>query len=443
MQLTLEQIASLAPDDSSLKAAQSLVSPGKWPTLGTDDSALWGECQGSGSKPYQVQMDFSGPAFRCSCPSRKFPCKHGLALALLRVKHSASFSANTPPAWVEEWLASRRQKAEQREQKQAQPAPPPDPKAAAKREAKRRETMAAGAEELQRWMADLVRQGLGNLRGGNVNWRALAGRMVDAKATGLARRVQMMESLAASPEAWAVQVLAAMGQTQCLLEGFSRFDSLSPAQQADLRTAMGWPLEKEEVLRDDAQVKGNWAVLGIAYEETDRLWERRVWLAETTSGQRALILDYAHGNRVFEQLFLVGSVYPMSLAFYPSQLPRRALVLDVQAPATLDTAPPSVGLADEFERIADAVAANPWISTWPLQFDQAQLVYDTGLWWAVNQQQTALPLRIGKEEAWVLMALAAGQPLQLFGEWDGKQFAPLTASNGFSTQPLWTYGGPL
>jgi uncharacterized Zn finger protein len=28
-----------------------------------------------------VSVDLSGPAFRCTCPSRKFPCKHGLALS--------------------------------------------------------------------------------------------------------------------------------------------------------------------------------------------------------------------------------------------------------------------------------------------------------------------------------------------------------------------------
>ena len=70
-------------DTASAKAAKGLVVPAKWPTLGASEAALWGECQGSGSKPYQVQIDPSEPAFRCTCPSRKFPCKHGLALMLL------------------------------------------------------------------------------------------------------------------------------------------------------------------------------------------------------------------------------------------------------------------------------------------------------------------------------------------------------------------------
>ena len=80
MNLTMEQITALAPDAASVKAGRGLVNSAKWPTLGQSANALWGECQGSGSKPYQVSVDLGGPAFKCTCPSRKFPCKHGLGL---------------------------------------------------------------------------------------------------------------------------------------------------------------------------------------------------------------------------------------------------------------------------------------------------------------------------------------------------------------------------
>ncbi|MFC6750247.1 SWIM zinc finger family protein [Deinococcus aquaticus] len=60
--------------------------------------SLWGECQGSGQTPYLTGVDLSGPAFRCSCPSRKFPCKHALALLLLHATHTGQFGSATPPA---------------------------------------------------------------------------------------------------------------------------------------------------------------------------------------------------------------------------------------------------------------------------------------------------------------------------------------------------------
>ena len=39
--------------------------------------------QGSAASPYQTGIDLSEPAFQCTCPSHKFPCKHGLGLFLL------------------------------------------------------------------------------------------------------------------------------------------------------------------------------------------------------------------------------------------------------------------------------------------------------------------------------------------------------------------------
>ena len=76
----------LAPDDASIKAALKLARPGPWSETGSTDTLVWGKCQGSGKTPYQVSVDLTGPAVKCSCPSRKFPCKHGLALLLLWVE---------------------------------------------------------------------------------------------------------------------------------------------------------------------------------------------------------------------------------------------------------------------------------------------------------------------------------------------------------------------
>lgn len=99
--LTTDQILALSPDDSSAKAAKGLLAPAKWPLLGHDEVAIWGECQGSGSKPYQVIIEVSGQSFKCSCPSRKFPCKHGLALYLLLAQKQSAFMGTRAAAMGE------------------------------------------------------------------------------------------------------------------------------------------------------------------------------------------------------------------------------------------------------------------------------------------------------------------------------------------------------
>ena len=76
---TAGQVLALAPDASSRQAAVRLAGAARWGT-GSAGEVIWGLCAGSGQNPYQTVAELTGPASRCSCPSRKFPCKHALAL---------------------------------------------------------------------------------------------------------------------------------------------------------------------------------------------------------------------------------------------------------------------------------------------------------------------------------------------------------------------------
>jgi hypothetical protein len=105
-----DQVLALAPDASSQKAAQGVAAPGKWISCGTTDDVLFGECKGSGAKPYQACVDLSEPAYRCGCPSRKFPCKHALGLLLLWSADGVPVTDSLPP-WVAEWIDQRADRA--------------------------------------------------------------------------------------------------------------------------------------------------------------------------------------------------------------------------------------------------------------------------------------------------------------------------------------------
>lgn len=113
---TSEQVLALSPNDGLTKRGKSLAVGSKWPALSRPARAIWGECQGSGKTPYRTAIDLSEPAFRCSCPSRKFPCKHALGLFLL-LSEGANFSQTPPPDWVAEWLEKRSQPVEKKQAK--------------------------------------------------------------------------------------------------------------------------------------------------------------------------------------------------------------------------------------------------------------------------------------------------------------------------------------
>lgn len=83
--ITEQQIQSMAPNAAAVANARKISQKGGFVRLerSADDSFYQGECTGSGKSNYITSVDFIDPAHpvcRCSCPSRQFPCKHGLAL---------------------------------------------------------------------------------------------------------------------------------------------------------------------------------------------------------------------------------------------------------------------------------------------------------------------------------------------------------------------------
>ncbi len=83
--ITEQLILSLAPNSAAAANGKKISSGGGFIKLyrSADDSFFMGECKGSGKNPYITSADYideNHPVYRCSCPSRQFPCKHSLAL---------------------------------------------------------------------------------------------------------------------------------------------------------------------------------------------------------------------------------------------------------------------------------------------------------------------------------------------------------------------------
>jgi len=441
MSLTLsaDELLRLAPDAASVKAAKGLVIPTKWPRLGYDETAVWGECQGSGSKPYQTQIDLSGPAFRCSCPSRKFPCKHGLALGLLYLQHPDRFTRADPPDWVGEWLASRAQRSERQTKRQESAASagsaPSDPRAAARREAERQRRLTEGLGELEAWLADRLRQGLAQLQGQSEIWTAMAARLVDAQLPGLAERLRRAGALVGRGEHWPSRLLAELGRLQLLIDGARRLDSLPAGEQADLRAALGLPQDKAAVLETGERLGDDWQVLGVHIAEEERLVMRRVWLQGRTSDRPALVLDYSHGQANIEPMLTVGDTLAATLAFYPSATPMRALFVDPPRRLPEAASRPVVPLADALEQLADWIAANPWPAVRALGLSGVPQPDTSDDWRLYVGESTTLRLQLDTDAAWSLVAAAGGSPVTLFGEWDGESLRPLSA---WTPKLIWT-----
>src|SRR4051812_45393090 len=99
-------VLELAPDSQVASSATRLAGAAGWTGLGRTASALWGLCPGSGKNPYRVCVDLGDRATKCSCPSRKFPCKHAVAVQLLHARGEVP-AEEAVPDWVSDWVAKR------------------------------------------------------------------------------------------------------------------------------------------------------------------------------------------------------------------------------------------------------------------------------------------------------------------------------------------------
>ncbi len=430
---TVERVLGLAPDTGSARAARALARPRQWSALGSNASLVWGRCQGSAREPYQVTVDLNEPAFRCTCPSRKFPCKHGLALLLMWAANDGSVADLDAAAdFAQAWARDRAERAA----RQAARAPDggPDPEAQARRVAERESLMTAGLDEFERWLFDLVRQGLAGVRRQPPDfWGATAARLVDAQVPGLAERVRAMGSAVHARQDWAPYLLAQLGRWYLAVRAWRRRAALPPATMGDLRTVLGWSRRSEEVLAGD-RTRDRWWVVGLSQEEDDRLLSQRTWLHGEDTGEVAVLLDFAAAGGALRVPHVLGSVLDVELALYPGSPPRRALLADEPVIGTGAGYPAPTTVLGAFDLAAGWQAGNPWLSRIPMTLGAVTVVPggsggDDGAA-LVDVDGTALALA-PDTDVWPLLAMSGGRPVDLFGEWyDGHLHPCSLAADG-------------
>lgn len=432
--LSSDHILSLAPDAASAKAGSQLATPAKWSQLGRDERALWGECQGSGKLPYRTQIDIAEPAFKCTCPSRKFPCKHGLGLYLLLSAQPGLFTAGAAPQWVRDWLDSRQQRQEKKAEKAAEHTPEQAQASVAqarKREEKREQSVSRGLADLRTWLHDLAREGLAGVRErGPAYWNAMAARLVDAQAGGLAARLRRAGAMCfqTTLHDWERRLANELAALYLVASAWQRIDQLPDKLQRDLRSLVGFTVSKEEVLAEPP-VADRWLVLAQRSSEDERIRSRATWLYGVATQRWALLMQFAAGAQGFEQSVPVGTRFDGELCFYPSALPLRALVRQQSASTPIDgDAPASDGFPALLEAYADALASQPFLDSWPAILPG--VVPDAGSHTLRGADGSVIPLDAGFRHHLHLSALSGGHPLTLVGEWDGEAFLPLAGWHG-------------
>lgn len=432
--LRQQTIEAAAPDQASLAAAVKLLKPALWSGLGgsADGKLVWGDCQGSGANPYRLVVDLVDIGSKCTCPSRKFPCKHALALMLMQSRGQTFPAADVPP-WVVDWMGRRKgggvaavptSGAPSLAAVIDEPEAAPDPKAEARREAQRlkREadtaaTIRAGLTDLEGWISDQLRGGLSGLLANlPARCRQVAARLVDARMGALAARLdELPAKVQALPAASRVDALVAELGNLVLI---SRAWGDGSAPDPGLRRQIATTEAREALLADPfaLRVTALWSVCATReVTRRDGLVAQSTWLANWSEGPAfALLQDYfpaSAGRR--SAAFVEGEVFGAELVFYPSAHHQRAQIVrrcEVGASALPPPAPD-----DPLDAYAVALGREPWVTEVPLILPEGRLAQaeDGAIWW--QGASRALPV-VASE----VPAVALGLTLQRAAlVWDG------------------------
>ena len=477
---TRDQVLSLAPDKAAATSALPLAVPSSWSAAGCDDDAVWGAYIATAAEPYNVAVDLSddigGPAYRCSCPSRKIPCKHTLALLLLLADGTVAPARRLP--FATEWL--RRRAARSRDSEieptdthapDAEPpdAEPPDAETPAvvpshdggettdagegalgggarspnsefgdvdpqrqKRQFERAERMRAGLQELDRWLADRIRVGLAASELSDPQtWDRLAARLVDAQCGALANRVKRVATKVGSRPHWHEDVLEEMALMHALAVGAQRTSSLSPNLADGVHIATGLTVAKDDVLASVPST-ATWIVAGESRTREDRITVQRTWLASAGPAPVtwAMVLAFgAFGNEVTTE-YQVGTTMDADIHWYPGGITLRAIVgrtTGASAIATSGPAPTSV--ADAVAAYGWALAGEPWLERYPVSVAATPAPLGNGRW-VLSDATGALPLSPGFTRIAEIVAVSGGHPVRIVGEWSADGLLPLTMFDG-------------
>lgn len=421
MNWSYASLQEFAPNALILSRARALFYGRKWEDVASDGDLIWGTCKSTGELTYPVVVSLDGKSFRCTCKNRYRPCQHVVSLLLYFLRKNDQITpTDIRPDWV-------RTAIQQPETRKAHLVDTADREA---RLAKRILEMKSGVDELDQWLKDLIRQGLSSAEtAGYEFWDRMAARMVDAKLGSVGRRIRNLPQLL-EQEHWHDDLLGVLSELYLFVQAFRQIDGLPEVFQEELLSYGGVNYKKEEILEAPA-VSDRWLVIGLVEGEEEKLRYRRTWLIGEQTGRFALILDFVWGNNRFDGHWVLGSALQGEVVFYPGAYPLRALIKRVQPyRQPMNEIQLTANGKEMLTQYANALSKNPWLSGFPVLLGQVQATWNSGAVSLIDAGQMEIPVKADGAHQWVLYAVAAREPVTLFGEWNGKSLLALSVFGG-------------
>ena len=185
-EVTEQQILALAPNPAAASNGRKISQKGGFVKLERtqDDTLYMGECTGSGKSNYITSADYideDNPVFRCTCPSRQFPCKHSLALMYEMLAKKEFGICEVPEDILKKREKKQAKESKANEEKQkAEKKKASAARTAKNAKVKKLKSQLEGLDLVEKVVSDLMSAGLGTIGGASLKtYQQLAKQMGD------------------------------------------------------------------------------------------------------------------------------------------------------------------------------------------------------------------------------------------------------------------------
>ena len=287
------------------------------------------------------------------------------------------------------------------------------------------ENMQSGANEVIVWLADIINNGITTLYNQPDDfWESISKRMVDAQLSGISNRLKHIRSAIAQEEE--EYIIDAVSEIYILAKALTKINTLPEDMVLSLLKAGGYNITKKHLVNAEL-IKDEWLVLGVVHGEEDRIRFRRTWIQGQRTKFMGQILDYAWGKQDFMQNWLAGRTFMGDVRVYPGAYKLRvAIEAHTHTQQSVAAFAAYTDLEAFLKAYTMAIASNPVLYRFPVSLKGVRVEVKAQKVYIIDKALHSIPCFCPENAKWGLLAAAAGQEIQIFGEWDGSNFSPLS-----------------
>lgn len=274
----------------------------------------------------------------------------------------------------------------------------------------RHQLILSGIDELQSRLRDIVRLGFIQLpQSISGLFSHMARRMIDAKATGLASRLEKIRGISTEAEDWQGRLLREISMLYLLMEAYKHIDQYDDLWQTEICTLVGYPQNQADALATPA-IDDDWYVIyGRDRGLNSKITMTQVWFVGMQTGRIAQVVQFDQEWDKSEKKYdwRLGQLYRGSMYYYPSVTPMRVLPGELSLiERRSEGGVVGLSLRNAIAKYRTIIQENPFAENVPLIVSGVCLRRDAHQWWLTDEQAGERILLSSKRIKKILQVLA-------------------------------------